>query len=67
MRGPCGGDANRCVIAERISNEIYEQLYRDGDGLSFTLSRDSYGWFTDKEVRIAEYFERVPRAKKSPR
>ena len=61
---PCGGDANRCVIAERISNEIYEQLYRDGDGLSFTLSRDSYGWFTDKEVRIAEYFERVPRAKK---
>jgi Phage P22-like portal protein len=61
---PCGGDANRCIVAERVAEEIYEQLYRDGDGESFTVSRDSYGWFTDKEVRIAEYFERIPRNKK---
>src|SRR3974390_107818 len=60
----CAGDANRCIVAERVAEEIYEQLYRDGDGQSFTMSRDSYGWFTDKEVRIAEYFERVPRPKK---
>jgi hypothetical protein len=60
----CAGDANRCIVAERIADEVYEQLYRDGDGVSFTVSRDSYGWFTDKEVRIAEYFERVPREKK---
>ncbi len=61
---PCGGDANKCIVAERIAEEVYDQLYKDGDGQSFNVSRDSYGWFTDKEVRIAEYFERIPRAKR---
>lgn len=60
----CAGDANRCIVAERIADNIYHQLYGTQDGLSFNVSRDSYGWFTDKEVRIAEYFERIPRAKK---
>jgi hypothetical protein len=59
----CAGDANRCIVAERISDENYEALYPDGNMNSFNVSRDSYGWFTDKEVRIAEYFERVPREK----
>ena len=57
---PCAGDANQCIVAERISEDIYHATYKDGEGQSFNLSRDSYGWFTDKEVRIAEYFERVP-------
>jgi hypothetical protein len=61
---PCAGDANRCIVAERISKEVYDSLYKDGDGMSFNISRDSYGWFTDQEVRIAEYFERIPREKK---
>lgn len=65
----CAADANRCIVAERISDDIYDQLYTDGDNprgnrSSFNMSRDSYGWFTDKEVRIAEYFERVPREKR---
>jgi len=59
----CAADANRCIVTERISDDIYDHLYRDGDRASFNMSRDSYGWFTDKEVRIAEYFERVPREK----
>jgi hypothetical protein len=64
----CAGDANRCIVAERISDDVYDQLYTNGDNprgnrSSFNMSRDSYGWFTDKEVRIAEYFERVPREK----
>jgi hypothetical protein len=59
----CAGDANKCIVAERISDEIYDSLYPDGNMQSFNVSRDSYGWFTDKEVRIAEYFERVPREK----
>jgi Phage P22-like portal protein len=64
----CAGDANRCIVAERISDDIYDQLYTTGENpvgnrSSFNMSRDSYGWFTDKEVRIAEYFERVPREK----
>jgi hypothetical protein len=59
----CAADANRCIIAERISDEIYEALYPEGNMMSLNVSRDSYGWYTDKEVRIAEYFERVPREK----
>jgi hypothetical protein len=64
----CAADANKCIVAERISDDIYDQLYTTGDNprgnrSSFNMSRDSYGWFTDKEVRIAEYFERVPREK----
>jgi hypothetical protein len=64
----CAADANRCIVAERISDDIYDQLYTSGENpvgnrSSFNMSRDSYGWFTDKEVRIAEYFERVPREK----
>jgi hypothetical protein len=59
----CAADANRCIVAERISDEVYEALYPDGDMQSLNMSRDSYGWYTDKEVRIAEYFERVPREK----
>lgn len=59
---PCAGDANQAIVAERINENIYSSLYGDSDekGVSFNFSRDSYGWFTDKEVRIAEYFERVP-------
>jgi Phage P22-like portal protein len=64
----CAADANRCIVAERISDDVYDQLYTTGENpvghrSSFNMSRDSYGWFTDKEVRIAEYFERVPREK----
>ena len=64
----CAGDANRCIVAERISDDVYDQLYTTGENpvghrSSFSMSRDSYGWFTDKEVRIAEYFERIPREK----
>jgi len=57
---PCGGDANQVIVAERISEDVYKALYKDENGQSFNVSRDSYGWYTDKEVRIAEYFERVP-------
>lgn len=59
----CGGDANKCIVAERIGEDIYKALYKDENGVSFNVSRDSYGWFTDKEVRIAEYYERVPTEK----
>lgn len=60
---PCAGDANRCIVAERIQEDIYHALYKDGSGQSLNISRDSYGWFTDNEVRIGEYFERVPTEK----
>jgi hypothetical protein len=59
----CAGDANRCLIAERIHEDVYRALYggeEDENGVSINFSRDSYGWYTDQEIRIAEYFERIP-------
>jgi len=58
----CGADAMWCLIGERISKEKYNSLYPDAEEspVSFHISRDSYGWFTDKEVRVVEYMERIP-------
>jgi len=63
---PTAGDANKCMIAERIHEDVYKALYgsEDDNGVSLNFSRDSYGWFTDREVRIGEYFERVPYQKR---
>lgn len=62
---PCAGDANKAMVAERISDDKYKATYGgvSGLGTSLNFSRDSYGWFTDKEVRIADYFERIPTEK----
>lgn len=57
----CCGDAMWCIIGERLSKEKYRSLFPSADSeTSFNISRDSYGWFTDKEVRVVEYMERVP-------
>ena len=57
---PCKSDAMWGLVAERISIEKYEALYPDFDPVSIAMSRDSRGWATDKEVRIAEYFKKIP-------
>lgn len=59
---PCAGDAMWGMVGERISIDKYKTMYQNaGTAISsFNWSRDSYGWFTDKEVRIVEYYERVP-------
>lgn len=57
----CAGDAMWCIVGERVSKEKYRSLFPNADSeSSFHISRDSYGWFTDKEVRVVEYMERVP-------
>lgn len=57
---PTCGDAKKCMIADRVSRDTFMSLYRGNPGVSFNFSRDSYGWFTDKEVRVANYFEKIP-------
>lgn len=59
---PCAGDAMWGMIGERLSIDKYKALFpqKDPTVSSFNWSRDSYGWFTDKEVRVVEYYERVP-------
>lgn len=57
----CAGDAMWAIVGERVSKEKYRSLFPNADSeTSFHISRDSYGWFTDKEVRVVEYMERVP-------
>ena len=57
---PCKSDSMWALIAERISTEKYKALYPDFDPVSVSMSRDSRGWATDNEIRIAEYFRKVP-------
>lgn len=58
---PCGGDAMWWLIGDRISKDKHKALFPNAETEnSFQMSRDSYGWFTDKEVRVVEYMERVP-------
>ena len=59
----CAGDAMWCMIGERVSKEKYRSMFPDAEdtvGVTFPISRDSYGWFTDKEIRIVEYMEKCP-------
>lgn len=59
---PCAGDAMWCIVGDRISKDKHKALFpgKSSDATSFDISRDSYGWFTTDEVRVVEYFERVP-------
>jgi Phage P22-like portal protein len=56
---PCGADAMWALVADRLSKDKYKELYPQGPESSFVMSRDSFGWFTDDEVRVAEYWERI--------
>lgn len=56
---PCGGDAMWAIVGDRISKDKYFAEYPAMNASSFSWSRDSYGWFTDNEVRVVEYMERV--------
>lgn len=64
---PWKGDSSRCVVAERMLKEVFEELYPDASLDSVYVPRDSRGWFTDKEVRIAEYWKRVAKDAKIAR
>lgn len=56
---PVKRDQTKCVIAERISKEFYEEKYGE-EGDDIEISRDSRGWVDEKGIRIAEYFKKVP-------
>lgn len=57
---PIRSDSMWCIVAERISHEKYKALYPDHDPVSLSFSRDARGWATENEVRVAEYFKKVP-------
>src|SRR5690606_29070243 len=49
---PFGRGAMQCVVAERISVDKYKALYGDKPYQNVPVSRDSEGWFGDREVRV---------------
>ena len=55
---PCKRDQNQCVIATRISTDRYKAEYGDQKWTSLSVANDGSGWFSDKEVRIAEYWKK---------
>ncbi len=57
---PFKTDQNRCVIAERVSEDFYKANYGKMTPTEIKVARDSKGWANDEGVRIAEYFKRVP-------
>lgn len=55
---PCGGDAQWAMEGGRISTEKYESEYPEITESTFSMSRDSLGWYSDGQVRVVNYFER---------
>lgn len=60
---PCGGDAQWAMEGGRISTDKYAAEYPDTVESTFSMSRDSLGWYTDGQVRVVNYFERNPVSK----
>jgi hypothetical protein len=57
---PCGADAQWCMVGDKISKEKYEAEYPGFTPSTFSMSRDSLGWYSDGQIRVVEYFERFP-------
>lgn len=58
---PWKRDAMWCVVAERITKKKFEAEYPGFEVANLQTLRDGRGWVTDKEVRIAEYFKKIPK------
>ena len=56
---PDGSDMKECLVTELVSKTEFQREYPDADVSSFQTAAtgDSMvGWWTDDEVRVAEYF-----------
>ena len=65
---PDGSDAEKCLITQVVSKEIFRKMYPDADdGTGFTQrgTGDSNAeWVTKEDIRIAEYFYTVRKPEK---
>lgn len=57
---PYRSDAMWGGFAENISRDTYKVLYPDLDPTPFEMSRDQKGWINSNQVRIVEYYKKVP-------
>lgn len=59
-------DQMKCAIAERISRDTYEEMYgkeKLDNAINIQAARDGRGWVTTDQIRVAEYFKKVPAEK----
>jgi hypothetical protein len=56
---PCGADARWCMVGDRISRELYDDLYPGDEPTTFAMARDSLGWRTENMIRVVDYFEKI--------
>lgn len=57
---PWKRDSMWCIVAERITKDKYKADYPGFEPSNLQTLRDGRGWVTDTEVRIAEYFKKIP-------
>ena len=60
----CKRDARKFAITERITEDEFKATYPNIDPVDFTSDDgDGPDWYGEKEVRIAEYYRKVPTEK----
>lgn len=57
---PYRADAMWAGVAETISRQKFKAMYPDINPVTFEMGRDQRGWVSSDQIRIAEYFEKVP-------
>lgn len=60
---PCKRDQMQCCVAERISRDAHKAQFgkeKSEKAANIQVSRDGQGWFTKDQIRIAEYFKKIP-------
>lgn len=60
---PCKRDARWSIVAERMARELYDEEFPGFSPTNFQVTRDNRGWFTDKDVRVADYYKKICRQK----
>lgn len=58
---PWKRDAMWCVVAERITKDRFKAEHPGFDPDDIPTTRDGRGWVTQEEVRVAEYFKKIPK------
>lgn len=60
IEDPAGADRRWLFVEERLSEDDFKAQFPDADPIDWNFASDDQGWFSgDKQVRIAEYFERT--------
>ena len=60
---PTGSDGNWCFVASMVNRKAFERQYPNADSTNWSIegSGDTYNqWYEGDNIRVVEYFRRVP-------